>query len=94
MKCIIENNEDILKVRRRLPELKNLIQNLFSYLYPCDYDSLLQYMMAIKIDLLETTILVGLEDVDSDLIWDVITELYSDVIVENYIYNCKEQELY
>ena len=90
MKYIIENNKDILKLKRRLPELKNLIQNLFSYLNPCDYDSLSQYMMAIKIDLLETTILVGLEDVDSDLIWDVVTDLYRDVIVKNYIYNCKE----
>lgn len=79
---------------RRLPELKSLIRNLYPFQYPCDYDSLQQYMMAMKIEMFEVTILDWFLEVNNDIIWDVVTDLYRNEMVENYMYNCKEHEIY
>ena len=95
MKYIItEDQRTRLMVKRRLREIKNLIRNLYPFLYPCDYDSLQQYMMAIRIEMFETLILDWFENVDNDVIWDVVTEIYRDEIVENYMYNCKDHLVY
>jgi len=91
MKYIItENQKDKLIIMRRLPELKSLIRNLFPFQYPCDFDSLIQYMMAIKIEMFETIVLDWFEGIDNELIWDITSEIYRDDMVENYINNCKD----
>ena len=88
MKYIItEEQRDRLKVMRRLPELKRLIKNLFPFMYPCDYDSKLSYMMAIKIEMFETLTLDWFEDVDKDVIWDIVTDVYRDYMIDNYMDN-------
>lgn len=89
MKYIItESQSDRLKVMRRLPELKGLIKNLFPFQYPCDYDSLNTYMMAMKIEMFETLTLDWFEYVDNDVIWDVVTDVYRDYMIDNYMNNC------
>ena len=89
MKYIItESQSDRLKVMRRLPELKGLIKNLFPFRYPCDYDSLNTYMMAMKIEMFETLTLDWFEYVDNDVIWDVVTDVYRDYMIDNYMNNC------
>jgi len=93
MKYIItETQRDRLMVRRRLPELKDLIKNLFPFYYPCDYDSLSEYMMAMKVEMFETLTLDWFEGVDEDVIWDMVTDIYSDYMADNYISNCGENQ--
>ena len=50
---ITEDQKDRLTVKRRLPEIKGLIRDLYPFIYPCDYDSLVQYMMAMKIEMFD-----------------------------------------
>ena len=91
MKNIItEEQRDRLMIVRRLRELKNLIPNLYPFYYPCDFDSLESYMMAMKIEMFQTLTLDWFESVDKDLLWDMITEVYRDEMVDNYISNCKK----
>lgn len=85
---------DKLFVRRRLPELKSLIDNLYPFQYPCDYNSLQQYMMAMKIEMFEVQILDWFLEIDNNVIWDVVTDVFRDEIVENYMYNCKDHQIY
>jgi len=93
MKYIItENQRDRLIIKRRLPELKSLIPNLYPFYYPCDFDSLQSYMMAMKIEMFQTLSLDWFEGVDKDVIWDMVTDVYRDDMVNNYISNCKEEQ--
>ena len=92
MKYIItETQRDRLIIKRRLPELKDLIRRQFPYYYPCDYDSLEQYMMAMKVEMFQVTILDWFDKVDNDLIWDMVTDLYGYLMVENYTTRCKHK---
>jgi len=93
MKYIITENErdDRLTVLRRLPELKDLIRHQFPYYYPCDYDSLEQYMIAMKVEMFQVTVLDWFDTVDNDVIWDIVTDLYGYLIVENYTTRCKHK---
>ena len=92
MKYIItETQRDRLIIKRRLPELKDLIRHQFPYYYPCDYDSLEQYMMAMKVEMFQVTILDWFDKVDNDLIWDMVTDLYGYLMVENYTTRCKHK---
>jgi hypothetical protein len=93
MKYIITENErdDRLTVLRRLPELKDLIRHQFPYYYPCDYDSLEQYMIAMKVEMFQVTVLDWFDKVDNDVIWDIVTDLYGYLIVENYTTRCKHK---
>lgn len=91
MKYIItESQRDKLFVMRRLPELKELLHHQFSYYYPCDYDSLVTYMMALKIEMFETLKFDWFDEIDKDIIWDVVTEVFRKDIIENYTTNCNE----
>jgi len=93
MKYIItENQRDRLIIKRRLQELKSLIPNLYPFYYPCDFDSLQSYMMAMKIEMFQTLYLDWFEGVDKDVIWDMVTDVYRDDMVNNYISNCKEEQ--
>jgi len=93
MKYIItENQRDRLIIKRRLPELKSLIPNLYPFYYPCDFDSLESYMVAMKIEMFQTLSLDWFEGVDEDVIWDMVTDVYRDYMVDNYISNCREQQ--
>ena len=93
MKYIItENQRDRLIIKRRLQELKSLIPNLYPFYYPCDFDSLQSYMMAMKIEMFQTLSLDWFEGVDKDVIWDMVTDVYRDDMVNNYISNCREQQ--
>jgi len=93
MKYIItENQRDRLIIKRRLPELKSLIPNLYPFYYPCDFDSLQSYMMAMKIEMFQTLSLDWFEGVDKDVIWDMVTDVYRDDMVNNYISNCREEQ--
>ena len=95
MKYIItETQRDRLMVRRRLPELKDLIPNLYPFYYPCDYKSLQQYMMAMKVEMFEITVLDWFEGVDKDVIWDMVTDVYREYMVDNYINNCAKNQKY
>lgn len=95
MKYIItEEQNHRLTVMRRLPELKSLIVNLYPYQYPCDYDSLQQYMMAIKIEMFEVQLLDWFVETDNDVIWDIVNDVFRDDIVENYMYNCRDHQIY
>ena len=89
-KIITEEQRDRLMIIRRLRELKSLIPNLYPFYYPCDFDSLESYMMAMKIEMFQTLTLDWFESVDKDLLWDMITEVYRDEMVDNYISNCKK----
>jgi hypothetical protein len=92
MKYIItENQRDRLMVKRRLRELKDLIRHQFPYYYPCDYDSLEQYMMAMKVEMFQVTILDWFDKVDNDVIWDMVTDLYGDLMIENYTTRCRHK---
>lgn len=92
MKYIItEEQKDRLFVLRRLSELKSLIHNLYPWIYPCDYDSLQTYMMAMKIEMFEVTILDWFLEIDNDVIWDVVTNLFRDEMIEHYTTNCKDR---
>lgn len=93
MKYIItENQKERLIIRRRLPEIKSLIQNLYSYQYPCDFDSLGEFMRAIDLDLAESINLLDWhKDVEYETLWDMSMELFHSDIVEYYNYNCKEE---
>ena len=93
MKYIITENErdDRLTVLRRLPELKDLIRHQFPYYYPCDYDSLEQYMIAMKVEMFQVTVLDWFDKVDNDVIWDIVTDLYGYLMVENYTTRCKHK---
>ena len=94
MKYIItenKNENDKVFILRRLHELKNLIRSLYPYYYPCDYDSLQQYMMAMRIEMFQVTILDWFDNVDNDLIWDVVSDLYRDLMVENFTSRCKHK---
>ena len=91
MKYIItETQHDRLKVMRRLPELKGLIKNLYPFQYPCDFDSLTTYMMAMKVEMFEVLTLDWFEYVDNDVIWDMVTDLFRDEMVENYMSQCND----
>jgi len=91
MKYVItENQRDRLIIKRRLPELKSLIPNLYPFYYPCDFDSLESYMVAMKIEMFQTLSLDWFEGVDKDVIWDMVTDVYRDGMVNNYIHNCRE----
>jgi hypothetical protein len=91
MKYVItENQRDRLIIKRRLPELKSLIPNLYPFYYPCDFDSLESYMVAMKIEMFQTLSLDWFEGVDKDVIWDMVTDVYRDEMVNNYIHNCRE----
>jgi hypothetical protein len=93
MKYIItENQRDRLIIKRRLQELKSLIPNLYPFYYPCDFDSLQSYMMAMKIEMFQTLSLDWFEGVDKDVIWDMVTDVYRDDMVNNYISNCREEQ--
>ena len=93
MKYIItENQRDRLIIKRRLQELKSLIPNLYPFYYPCDFDSLQSYMMAMKIEMFQTLSLDWFEGVDEDVIWYMVTDVYRDDMVDNYISNCREQQ--
>lgn len=93
MKYIItENQRDRLIIKRRLPELKSLIPNLYPFYYPCDFDSLESYMVAMKIEMFQTLSLDWFEGVDEDVIWDMVTDVYRDDMVDNYISNCRENQ--
>ena len=95
MKYIItENQKDRLIVKRRLPELKDLIRNLYPFTYPCDYDSLETYLLAMKIEMFEVTILDWFDDVNNEIIWDMVNEVYRDDMIENYMYNCVDHKIY
>jgi len=89
MKYIItEEQRDRLMVIRRLPELKRLIHHQYPFQYPCDFDSLETYMIAMKVEMFQTLTLDWFEDVDNDVIWDIVTDLYNNDMVENYISKC------
>ena len=91
MKFIItETQRDRIAVLRRYQQLKDLIRHQFPYYYPCDYDSLEMYMVAMKTEMFGTLTLDWFEDIDNDVIWDVVTDLYGDDIVNNYISKCKD----
>ena len=91
MKYIItEGQRDRLFVLRRLPELKNLIHNLFPFMHPCEYFSLQHYMISIKMEMFEEEILDWFDMIPDEVIWDVVTDLLHDEIVENYTENCKD----
>ena len=91
MKYIItEVQRDKLFVMRRLPELEELLHHQFPYYYPCDYDSLQTYMMALKIEMFETLTFDWFKEIDNDIIWDVVTEVFRKDIIENYTTNCNE----
>jgi hypothetical protein len=93
MKYVItENQRDRLIIKRRLPELKSLIPNLYPFYYPCDFDSLESYMVAMKIEMFQTLSLDWFEGVDEDVIWDMVTDVYRDDMVDNYISNCRENQ--
>jgi hypothetical protein len=93
MKYVItENQRDRLIIKRRLPELKSLIPNLYPFYYPCDFDSLESYMVAMKIEMFQTLSLDWFEGVDEDVIWDMVTDVYRDDMVDNYISNCREKQ--
>jgi hypothetical protein len=96
MKYIIteEQNDrlaDKMAVLRRLPQLKDLIRSQFPYYYPCDYDSLEMYMVAMKTEMFGTLTLDWFKYINNDVIWDVVTDLYSDLIVKNYTIRCKHK---
>lgn len=92
MKYIItESQRDILAVRRRLPEFKQLIRNLFPWSYPCYYHSLEQYIMSIKQEMFETLTLDWFEKVSHEVIWDIVQKLYMDDMVKHYESNCGQK---
>ena len=93
MKIIItENQKEKLMIIRRIPEIKSLIQNLYSYQYPCDFDSLGEFMRAIDFDLAESINLLDWhESVEYETLWDMSMEFFHSDIVEYYNNNCKEE---
>jgi hypothetical protein len=91
MKYIItESQKDRIHVLRRLDELKGLIKNLYPYAYPCDFDSLESYMVAIKIEMFQTLTLDWFEDINNDVIWDIVTDAFRNDMVKNYIKKCHD----
>jgi len=91
MKYIItEEQRDRLFVIRRLPELKSLIVNLFPFYHPCDFNSPTQYMMAIKMEMFEAGVLDWFDMIPDKVIWDVVTEFFRELIIDNYTENCKD----
>ena len=93
MKIIItENQKEKLMIIRRMPEIKSLIQNLYTYQYPCDFDSLGEFMRAIDFDLAESiNLLDWCEDVEYETLWNMSMEFFYSDIVEYYNHNCKEE---
>jgi hypothetical protein len=91
MKIIItENQKEKLMIIRRIPEIKSLIQNLYTYQYPCDFDSLGEFMRSIDFDLAESIDLLDWhQDVEYETIWDMSMEFFHSDIVEYYNHNCK-----
>lgn len=89
---ITESQKDRLIIKRRIPEIKSIIQNLYSYQYPCDFDSLGEFMRAVYLDFAESINDVDWhEDVEYETLWDMSMELFHNDIVEYYNYNCKEE---
>ena len=74
-----------------LSELNDLIHNQYPYIYPCDYDSFEQYMMAMKYEMFEVLYFDWFEGLDKDVIWDIILEFYRDDMIENYNRKCYEK---
>jgi hypothetical protein len=94
MKYIItEDQTNLYKIVRRLPDLKSLVTNLYSYLHPCDYESFEHYIVGVKEDLFEMTPYVdSFETIDKDIIWKSVLEFYHEDIAENYMYNCVDPD--
>jgi len=86
-----QEEKDRLMIVRRLRDLKSLIPNLYPFYYPCDFDSLETYMMAMKTEMFQTLTLDWFGGIDKDLIWDMTTDIYRDEMVNNYLSNCKKQ---
>jgi hypothetical protein len=89
MKYIItEEQRDRLAVRRRLPELKELLTNLYPWQYPCDYNTLDYFLLSMGVEMFEVTTLDWFENVNHEVIWGMVNELYMDDMVNHYISNC------
>lgn len=89
MKYIItETQRDRLAVRRRLPELKELLRNLYPWQYPCDYNTLHYFLLAMGVEMFEITTLDWFEEVNHEVIWSIVQELYMDDMVKHYESNC------
>jgi hypothetical protein len=45
-----------------------------------------------KVEMFETLTLDWFEGVDEDVIWDMVTDIYSDYMADNYISSCGENQ--
>jgi hypothetical protein len=91
MKIIItETQYDKIKVIRRLSEIWNTITNTYPYMYPCDYDSLIIFLMGVRHEIFTVIPLDWFEEVDEDIIWDIVDNVYHNELVNHYLDNCRE----
>jgi hypothetical protein len=91
MKYIITEEQNArLYIRRRLPEIWELITHSYAYMYPCDYDSLIIFLMGVRNDIFTVLSLDWFEKFDKDLIWEITDDVYQNKLVEHYLDNCRE----
>jgi hypothetical protein len=93
MKYIITEEQNTkLQIIRRLPEIWQLIQNLYPWQYPCDFRSLGHFGIALRIEMFETLTLDWINSENIDVVWDVVKKVYGDKIKEHYEGWCEDKE--
>jgi len=93
MKYIItEEQNKRLQIVRRLPEIWQLIQDLYPWQYPCDFRSLGHFAIALRMEMFETLTLDWFNSDNESAVWDIVKKVYGDKIKEHYEGWCEDKE--
>ena len=89
MKYIIkENQAKELFFKRRGNEIGDLFRNQYAYSYPCDYDDLEHFLYSLRTDMFETLTLDWMKEMDEDVLWGMLMQMYGDEIINWYNESC------
>ena len=92
MKYIITEEQNIKrKIIRRIDEIWELIQNLYPWIYPCDYQDLKTFTIAIRVEMFEITTLDWFTKENEEYVWEIVQNVYGDKLKEHYEGWCKNK---
>ena len=91
MKYIITEEQNIkLQVVRRLDDILRLIEHLYPWQYPCDFNNLEHFEIALRTEMFETLTLDWFNSDNEPVVWSVVKKVYGDKIKERYYKKCNE----
>lgn len=90
MKYIItESQHKKIQALRRLDELWGLIQNLYPWMYPCEFKSLHEFLSSIRYEMTDVLSLDWINSGNENEVWEIVKKVFGDKIIEHYEGWCK-----